>query len=982
MYLCDNEFLERLTQSSDERWDLIRPIQKNDIVRLMQISDLHLLPPPSYVKQERQLREYTRLFKEVVGDWKVRFPYHGLGEFAGLIVSGDMVNASGLGYDRSIKDQKEALPDCEIGRNSDKLHKAHEFASLCIGRMAGEISIDVTKSSVLIPGNHDVLLCSPSPLKNVDKTKISSFYDIIHGLACDEDDRGTLASFVHSPRLCLWGEKYKGVVAVFGLDSNHTAYLNPHKNPAHEPHGYVGITQIEQLEKAVSALRAKFDDTPVYVVVVLHHHLLPVESASDDKIEAAQVMASVTLDSPDLIRRLQNMRVSLVTHGHMHQAVIQGVGYTPLRDTDEFQHLNVIGCPSFPRAEGQYRGYFGNLVLTFDLERGSVQVDVCARRGEERQSKSVTLPLTSVSRVSIGEQRLWNRMDAWLKSHGTALANSFADHVRETWDKFRYVPVWKSGLEGVFTPNGSSDELPIKSYRLLLQLWGEDKENPHILLNNHIAVRTSDAGSWDAGVLPAFSSVSEYLSRLKADVARVHEDLRIQDPAKIKDWEKQRNKIVEAIESLRPFDEETLSEAVVEIDTKEFVKFSPTDGRPQRYRYSLCTLTGTPAEDGRSSEIRKQLGAIADALDCLVKVEADVLFRYEPGGAPRAPHGFFWFPLREWKKNPAIVARNADVMEWVQSTLVKLRAHSRKEDRKGDGRSSNNGALPDWLFPRKEAGLFDLDFAMAKKRSFQELEDGIRKVPLQHNEKLMPYEQATIKMVVVRCNGGKDSSGKWKYGTTLVVCQPDGSGGERELGVLRPTQRYVLKQGLVRTRAIRKKLKELLSLDPAKLGTSDCGYLSVPAISETHNIDILPPILEDIPESEWERSGGGAADGQKRREFLVCDGNHRIMEYCWNNDESLNCLLIEHDGKVPAEHRVPYYAYQMTSRDWYVVNQNALAQTPDVIGKYAVRLPSSDDLTRYCLKEEQELSERGRYRIFFRNFSAVFNLGGQAGRVA
>ena len=139
-------------------------------------------------------------------------------------------------------------------------------------------------------------------------------------------------------------------IAIVGFDSNLIEYEYNHVTTL----GKVPKTQLTNFEtKLMPALAKITTKAPLYVVVVLHHNLLPIENRtlSDDleretlrRLEtlrtnhqircvspfkqclgshvAASVGVSMTVNTVDIIEHLQRQRVSLVLHGHMHDNAI------------------------------------------------------------------------------------------------------------------------------------------------------------------------------------------------------------------------------------------------------------------------------------------------------------------------------------------------------------------------------------------------------------------------------------------------------------------------------------------------------------------------------------------------------------------------------------------------------------------------------------------------------------------------------------
>jgi len=188
------------------------------------------------------------------------------------------------------------------------------------------------------------------------------------------------------------------------------------------------------------------------------------------------------------------------------------------------------------------------------------------------------------------------------------------------------------------------------------------------------------------------------------------------------------------------------------------------------------------------------------------------------------------------------------------------------------------------------------------------------------------------------------------------------------LGVLRPAQRYVLDSGLERARWVNDFLAKECGSDP-------WGFLRATFGGAGEPIALTPPIIEQVHRDDWD------SDDDTRLEFVVCDGNHRVVQKVWNSEGRSVAAAVA----VVAEPRQPYYARSFSPYEWDITADNILNVTPEACFRHA---PRRVDLEKLELTEEQRVKlERiprdQRYRRYFRDLSRGFGLmGGQGGRYA
>lgn len=173
------------------------------------------------------------------------------------------------------------------------------------------------------------------------------------------------------------------------------------------------------------------------------------------------------------------------------------------------------------------------------------------------------------------------------------------------------------------------------------------------------------------------------------------------------------------------------------------------------------------------------------------------------------------------------------------------------------------------------------------------------------------------------------------------------------IGVLRPAQGYVTTSGIARARAISDVIVDV----------ADDPWGCVLVESAGRRIWITPPIVERLHSVDREIA-------ESRPEFIVCDGNHRIVERAWRRGlPTASVVTLE----SPAE---PYYILPMPASAWKLVSDNELPAPPPREERYTVRQvesPRPDSPLHQTPPGE-------RYRRYFRSLETGFgNIGGQAG---
>ena len=960
----------------------------NEKIRILQISDLHLFSDPtsSALHRRRKADEVVQDISKLCQQWWDAYK-HNLEEmpsFDGLIVSGDLVDALKIG--------RYTDPNSS---NTEVQAVSHQFVCDVIIDTLQKILKDShvipeRSSCMIIPGNHDILRTERSNHEKGIKLegRIRGYFENVNRIFTSASPGENIDDYFGSPVVSMIGDPDRGIVVLIGLDSNQNAYL--YDEDLYD-YGLVQVTQMKRLKNFLQVLGNRLPNTPIYPVVTLHHHLLSVEKLEQKtSLGLRDVMSSVVLDGRNVIEELSRSRISLATHGHMHESIIQRVAYWDFSRRSGRKKgappplLHVVGCPSLYRSEGDDdHALGGGLILDIDLDRGTSRVDVLDNSFEEMTSTTVVFPLVSASRVSPAEMRVYKRLCEWTESKNPSDGFPFVSkalpeksilfkHAREMmWSEYGYallgsipkLPSRNDQLQknmeeilkgGVDLPVDKNDpNIPEKSYRLLIALMYDENQEPYILLNNQIPLRETSYGAWDSLLLPAFKNINELLKNLRNDLNRIHDNLVIQEISETSEDHKRFSGVKKALSSLPSTTDRALQDELIDFGSREFYKFSPVDGQPQRYN---MTISAFP----RFSYSQDDSKSLSSAISHLKKITPHHVFRWEPNKEDKeSDNGFVWFPINHWRSCPALIARNADILHWIEQEI------SSKDPRThaswlicghGGDKQTNLGISDIDIRPFSDTTLLSSNHEFPSS-----LSSGLKKVTYNPNRELKneyPYSNTIPTTVFLNRVTDQDGSNRDRISVSIK----DKKGEKVLCGYLRPVQRYVLRNGLERAKTLEKACQSLKGVSTKNLGDKDIGYL----ILNRHigsSIALLPPVLESLPTSEKD-SPRSPLD-----EFIVCDGNHRVVQYCWNDRSEVQCVLLK--GTIP----YPYYAYPFSSWDWHVTASNILESAPEQYGKYTPRRPSLHDD-----KNEVEYWRGQWFRRFYRDFSMGFeHLGNQGG---
>lgn len=714
--------------------------------------------------------------------------------------------------------------------------------------------------------------------------------------------------------------------------------------------------------------------------------------------------AGMTLNAATFIQHCQDMRMSALIHADVQHGVT-AISRAPLTGEQGRSDLSLVACPRF-RPGG---GTSGMLRARLDLWKGQLEAGFTydAGYGVEPAPVQVALPLLSASRVDASERRLYTRVhelvtDAKARAQSeaaTGTLTAFGEYVDETFLQSGYVPVCPR--------DGSQLDVPVPRstrYNFLLLARSREGGGYDLLLSNHTPRKRALVSDWNALLVPAFKDTRGLLEHLLGDVTRQAMDL-------AEDLDKARlaGDFVRAVTQILGSDsastDDVWADQLREIAARKFVKISPTDGCFTEYDYHLVVLLpllqarpAVPdprppaAGDGGVplSAIEKMI-AWLETLPTVIRsgeyspapgtVSMDALrpggtgLRWDPAAGfvrhnedpgQRLPPGAIWFPVAypdefseagepasPWQDCPALVARNADVMQWIDGIL------SRYQDR---------GVLPQEL---TMGGLIDaadeLQFD-GEPHDFNATASALAKVTYMAGFDLEgdpAYEGKTIKRVFL----AKKDIPKYR-GSRPGICVYDADDhdiAEAEhlsaldaMGFLRPVQRYVLRAGIERAELINSQVLDKL---PDKW-----GFVRVVKGESINPVAVTPPILEQLHPDDWE-----GADGA--REYILCDGNHRVVQRVWMDGRPMPAVAVLGDPNQP------YYAHPSSKFEWSITAGNIVPVPPDAANKYWPRTVVVSQLSE---KAQQILARQPKellYRRYFRDLETGFGyMGGQGGR--
>jgi hypothetical protein len=723
--------------------------------------------------------------------------------------------------------------------------------------------------------------------------------------------------------------------------------------------------------------------------------------------------------SDPVSREAERLRVSLVLSGAQRRTDVVAVSRAGVNRGQGPTDLAVAWCPRFARGVPTS----GIARVRLDVWKGDAEIAFRHDLGSDVPPKPVQVvtPLLTASRMSSSERRLYSTVTKLIESERNSCEDperaeridEFMEGVAKGWSDDGYVTLCEPG--GCVPLNATRHT----RYQLLL-LAREREDGYDILLSNHSPLRPSPLSDWNTLLLPAFKDVRALLEHLRDDVLRQVRE-RAEDFERAAHAEAFEQAVEQVLAEEGDNPDDFWAEEVREVASKKIVKISPTTGAVTEFDYRLVTLLplvdravarkeeGEEADQRRDA--RRQIVKWLQGLDrvredgadassardlplaalgskgCGVRWDPDAGLTAEPDPderrrARRASPGTIWFPLSGpgepglWERCPSIASRNGDVMAWVGEAL--------------DAKRKKNAPLPsELLLGKHETGpgsyAFEGDvfpFEGARRSRDPDVPgvstvDAMEKVRLSDEYDLgdeLAYADAKIKrgFLVRRKVKGRDREAIFVY----EAFEDESFGPEVEarkaLGMLRPVQRYVLRPGLERAREIDEEVLSRLRREG-----EPWGFARVRKGGAPQAVTVTPPIVEQLHEDD--RDDCPEDEHSQGLEFLVCDGNHRVVQRVWRDKEAVPVIV------VLGELRRPYYARPFGRLEWEATSDNELMVTPELASKYLSRKVVLEDLE--LSKEAREtlarVPESELNRRYLRDLTSGFGyMGGQGGRYA
>jgi len=226
------------------------------------------------------------------------------------------------------------------------------------------VSHDIAPESLtLVPGNHDIKfsdtptqLDQPISIEWTDaksKKEFVTFYEKVCNVKPNE--------YLNCGRRLILGNQLP--IEIVGLNSNCLQQTAEH----FQGMGFVGLEQIQMVEEKLGWKNESY----AYRILVLHHHVFPVEYIQEPK---ANHMYSLSLDAGLLASFVERNKIDLVIHGHKHSSSFLEVGKKSHRSKDlsKFSILSLGSASSSDLIHGK-----ANSVALLDFNKfGFVTIKV------------------------------------------------------------------------------------------------------------------------------------------------------------------------------------------------------------------------------------------------------------------------------------------------------------------------------------------------------------------------------------------------------------------------------------------------------------------------------------------------------------------------------------------------------------------------------------------------------------------------------
>ena len=278
--------------------------------KILWISDLHCSVGKFHsfpVKRSAGRDDFATALKKALTS-------NGIGELAGVIVSGDI----------TWRAEADEFSMAFYALRDLKSHQANlEWYDFCV-----------------CPGNHDIAFSKdpsdPSlPVANpLEKARLN-YDDLYKSLFYIKP-----SLHMSSGRKFLLGNLLPVEIAVFNSSS-----LQQEKKHF-QGHGFIGDEQLDAVAKSMG-WNKNSPKSLGYRIAVLHHHILPVSFRDTPQRDTSY---SVLLDAEAFSRWIVQHRVNLVLHGHMHQPFHSRVSrlpeLVPDPDPSDYHEYDVVGLGS------------------------------------------------------------------------------------------------------------------------------------------------------------------------------------------------------------------------------------------------------------------------------------------------------------------------------------------------------------------------------------------------------------------------------------------------------------------------------------------------------------------------------------------------------------------------------------------------------------------------------------------------------------